>query len=141
MKKRGFTLIELLVVIAIIGLLSSIIVLSLMVARTKAKDARVIADLAQIRAISAFIQDDAGSYADLCTSDALYTNHPNYGTQIMIIRNDITGQGGSAPLCAAIQTTFCVSSILPGGTIYCLGGGGKTGTVGCGNPPVATACD
>ncbi len=51
MKKltRGFTLIELLVVIAIIGVLASIVLVSLNGARKKGADARVISDVQEIR--------------------------------------------------------------------------------------------
>jgi len=48
MKNKAFTLIELLVVIAIIGLLASIVLVSLGPARDKAKAVRVISDLTQI---------------------------------------------------------------------------------------------
>jgi prepilin-type N-terminal cleavage/methylation domain-containing protein len=47
-KKQGFTLIELLVVIAIIGLLASIVLVSLSSARNKGKDSRIISDIRQI---------------------------------------------------------------------------------------------
>lgn len=47
--RQAFTLVELLVVIAIIGLLSSVAVVSLSGARTKARDAKRVADIAQLQ--------------------------------------------------------------------------------------------
>ena len=61
-KQSGFTLIELLVVISIIGLLSSVVFASLNVARAKARDAKRIADMNQIRLALELYMDDSGFY-------------------------------------------------------------------------------
>lgn len=59
MRKKGFTLIELLVIMAIIGLLFSIILAYLNNARTKARDARRLADLKEFTlALSVFFDDN-----------------------------------------------------------------------------------
>jgi len=58
-KQRGFTLIELLVVIAIIGILSSVVMVSLVTARQKARDARRIVDVKTIQlALETYYSDN-----------------------------------------------------------------------------------
>ena len=81
-KKAGFTLIELLVVIAIIGLLASIVLVSLNNAMAKVRDARRIADLKQIQLALEMFYDQQGRYPqspggacwDLCSE----TSHMQY---------------------------------------------------------------
>lgn len=60
--KKGFTLIELLVVISIIGVLSSVVLVSVNSARLKADDARRISDLKEIAHAIDMYYSDNGSY-------------------------------------------------------------------------------
>ncbi len=62
MHKRGFTLIELLVVIAIIGLLASIVMVSLSGAKTKSRDAKRQADIKSIQLALSLYYNDNGMY-------------------------------------------------------------------------------
>lgn len=59
---HGFTLVELLVVIAIISILATLLLLQLGVARAKARDAKRIADVNQVRSAAELYFDDNGSY-------------------------------------------------------------------------------
>ncbi len=61
-RQKGFTLIELLVVIAIIGLLSTLAVVSLNTARSKARDARRTSDVRQLQTALEMYYNDTGTY-------------------------------------------------------------------------------
>src|SRR3989338_6269510 len=108
--KRGFTLIELLVVIAIIGLLSTLAVVSLNNARSKARDARRVSDIKTIQTAAELYKADnndgmfnvttgAGAWATLGASGALATYLPggmptdptNSGTSIYILCTNDAG--------------------------------------------------
>ena len=70
-KLKGFTLIELLVVIAIIGILASVVIVSLSSARKKGRDAQRIRDIQEIhKAIELYISDN-GYPPDLGNPDCL----------------------------------------------------------------------
>ena len=86
-KEGGFTLIELLVVIAIIGILASIVLVSLSSARTRAKDARITADLNQMRTIGEMLYSSDLSYVNMSTVSS---------TDLNTLMNDITAQGGTS---------------------------------------------
>jgi type II secretion system protein G len=66
MRNRGFTLIELLVVIAIIGILSSVVLVSLNSARERAKVANAVAQLRELRNVVAAYYIDTGQYPADC---------------------------------------------------------------------------
>ena len=61
-NRKGFTLIELLVVISIIGVLSTIAMTSLNAARAKARDARRLSNVEQIRLALEMYKSDHGIY-------------------------------------------------------------------------------
>ncbi len=86
-RKKGFTLIELLVVIAIIGILSSVVLASLSSARMKARDARRISDLEQIKIALELYYDSNNNYptvegAGLNTNAYCYSYHNSSWTDL-----------------------------------------------------------
>ncbi|OGN27390.1 MAG: hypothetical protein A2941_00905 [Candidatus Yanofskybacteria bacterium RIFCSPLOWO2_01_FULL_49_17] len=70
-RSEGFTLVELLVVIAIIGVLATLLLLQLGVARQRARDAKRIADVNQTRTAVELYFDDNSQYPQVATFSAL----------------------------------------------------------------------
>lgn len=70
---KGFTLIELLVVIAIIAILSAIVMSSIFASRSKARDAKRVADISQIQLALEQYFDKNGNYPNTTASLS-----PNY---------------------------------------------------------------
>jgi len=103
---KGFTLIELLVVIAIIGILASIVLVSLNGARGKARDAQRVANLSQaVKIILGDTNADTTNGFGTCTgataADHVTTNCTSPAALATLI--DPTGTGGT--VCPA--TTGC----------------------------------
>jgi len=96
MKNKGFTLIELLVVISIIALLSTVVMASLQIARTKAQEAAIKSDLQSIKTQAELEYSKTGDYSNVSTAIAPMLAHINNngGTTKLIFSNYlVTGNG------------------------------------------------
>lgn len=133
-KHRGFTLIELLVVIAIIGILASIVLVSLGGARTEAKIAAIKANMDSMR----------------LSLEMEYTENPltGYATSTEYDNAKAAAEDGGAVFTDTIRIQpnwYCIESTLPGGGSWCVDStgyvGGATDKVACsGVAPITEDC-
>ena len=114
-KTKGFTLIELLVVIAIIGLLASIVLVSLSGAKKRAQDARIISDMGQLRSSAEIYQSTNGSYSNFCNSGDATTLKTDILAQL-----PSTKQGTYNCQVASNGSSYCVEVQLNSDSWWCV---------------------
>jgi prepilin-type N-terminal cleavage/methylation domain-containing protein len=115
----GFTLIELLVVVAIIGLLASVVMVSLGNARLKSRDARRLADIQQIKSGLDIYYNMGSGYPDDASWTAAQTSQGQLscsGQSALKVPNDPSSLTGGAAVYT--YTAGGNSSSGCGGTVY-----------------------
>jgi prepilin-type N-terminal cleavage/methylation domain-containing protein len=128
MKKytKGFTLIELLVVIAIIGILASVVLVSLNSARNKGKDARVISDVQQLRTLIETDYNGANYNASFSANNTL---NNTAGTNYNRLLADVGAQGSliQSPALIPYQSYSLFGRLVSDNTKwFCIDSTGRT---------------
>lgn len=126
----GFTLIELLVVIAIIGILSAVVLSSLNSARSKGRDAAVLANMDSVSPQAVLYEDTNhtfGTSSNDCTVGVFSDTKIQSMLTAVALQND-----NATPICYANDSTYALALTRPTGngftptTVYwCVDSTGK----------------
>ncbi len=124
MKNKAFTLLELLVVIAIIGILATIVLVSLQGARRRAQDSAIVSEMSQIRTAAEMHRIDTGSYDDLMANEEVVTLVESIEAVIGV--NEVIYSIGDGEYCIAAPTVV-------DDEFHCIDSSGSAGRVtgGC----------
>jgi len=126
-RSGGFTLLELLVVIAIIGILSSVVIESLISAKQRAYDAKVKSQLVNLRNAAELYYLANGSYGATttnCTS-GMFTDTTSGLSKLSVSANYPTGQ--NTIVCNANSKMYAVGDNLSiAGTYWCIDSNGTS---------------
>ena len=144
-KSKGFTLIELLVVVAIIGILSSIVLISLNSARDKGRDASAKGSISSMRAAAEIFFDSYNDYGDQAAISIGTTPTAALTGVDLAVANSICdyveiedhladavfAQTQNQVRCAAVITggvvSYTLSAVLNDGRAYCVDSTGYAG--------------
>lgn len=144
-SSRGFTLVELLVVVAIIGILSSVVLVSLSTANTRGKDGAVQANLDSLRTQAQLYYNANGGYGSNallvnstgdCTTDTTGTVFEDARVRLQVAAANLANGGGSVTCnVAVLGAGYAIYAQLPSfstATYFCVdsnGVGMRTTTV------------
>jgi len=131
MKNKGFTLVELLVVIAIIGILTSIVVSTIKIAKDKSSDANIKGNLDSIRAQAELYYDSSdNAYATTTVSDCGGDDSLFLDPTIQAAIRSAQEKSNSFASCYASPNAWSVSVPLVSSTgHWCVDNGGYANTI------------
>src|SRR6185437_8441016 len=107
---RGFTLIELLVVIAIIGILASIVLVSLNSARSKGRDGNRVASLQEMAKAIAIVDTDPAVTFLGCTGGATTTSQATSNVANCTTPTGLSGYTDPSLTAPVAATGMCINT-------------------------------